>query len=910
MFLFAQAAAGTVDDVLGFGTGLSADRIWLLQPGGDSAYVTVGPNGVVLSYSTAGGQAAQLRLNGVALADLSFYDNLLGARTVDFSRMGAGVSIKLDSLTTRAADGYLHASNLTGSYYDDVLLGDSQDNVILGGAGNDRIAGGAGNNTLDGGAGIDTIDYSGAGVGVVVDLAAGSAQNGMGGTDRLSNFENVTGSAYADKLYGNAQDNVLNGGLGNDILDGRGGNDVLIGGAGNDTYLFDLGYGADRIVENDLTVGNTDTVLFGAGVKVQQLWFSRAGDDLVVSLPGTADRLTVTNWFLGAQYRVEIFQAASGAVARRSGAGAGGRDGRPVADRAAGRPDGGAAERAVAGGQDGLGPDAARGGAPGGRRGRRCVDRRRGDDVLYGHGGNDKLYGGDGDDALYGGDGNDQLHGGAGRNTLVGGDGNDAYYVDSVDDVIIELPGQGLDRVYASVSHTLADNVELLYLTGDQAIDGTGNSGNNVLVGNSAANTLRGGGGDDTLNGGGGDDTLIGGDGNDRYVIARDSGMDRIIEDDDTAGNNDVVAFSEGIAADQLWFRRVGNDLEARVIGTTGGVTISNWFLGARYRVEQFTTTQGAILREDKVDALVAAMAGMTPPPLGQLNLTAAQALALKSTLSGAWTGVVNGPLTLIGTAGDDILEGGSNNDVLRGLDGDDVLIGNDGDDQLYGGAGANTLIGGKGNDGYYVDSVLDRIIELPGEGADRVEATVSFTLPENVENLMLRGDQAIDGTGNDGANIMLGNSAANTLRGGRGNDTLNGMGGNDILMGGLGGDRYLFSTDFGQDRIVETESDPGDLDVAVFSGVNFDQLWFRRAGDHLEVSVIGTQNRVTVESWYVGAQHHVEKFQAGSRNLLDTKVDNLVNAMAGFTPPPSGVTTLPPNYAAALNPVLAANWQ
>ena len=123
----------------------------------------------------------------------------------------------------------------------------------------------------------------------------------------------------------------------------------------------------------------------------------------------------------------------------------------------------------------------------------------------------------------------------------------------------------------------------------------------------------------------------------------------------------------------------------------------------------------------------------------------------------------------------------------------------------------------------------------------------------------MLRGDQAIDGTGNDGANIMLGNSAANTLRGGRGNDTLNGMGGNDILMGGLGGDRYLFSTDFGQDRIVETESDPGDLDVAVFSGVNFDQLWFRRAGDHLEVSVIGTQNRVTVESWYVGAQHHVE---------------------------------------------------
>ena len=397
---------------------------------------------MVLSYSTAGGQAAQLRLNGVALADLSFYDNLLGARTVDFSRMGAGVSIKLDSLTTRAADGYLHASNLTGSYYDDVLLGDSQDNVILGGAGNDRIAGGAGNNTLDGGAGIDTIDYSGAGVGVVVDLAAGSAQNGMGGTDRLSNFENVTGSAYADKLYGNAQDNVLNGGLGNDILDGRGGNDVLIGGAGNDTHLFDLGYGADRIVENDLTVGNTDTVLFGAGVKVQQR-VSRAGDDLVVSLPGTADRLTVTNWFLGAQYRVEIFQAASGALLRAEAVQALVDAMAALSPTVPGRPDGGAAERAVAGGQDGLGPDAARGGAPGGRRGRRCVDRRRGDDVLYGHGGNDKLYGGDGDDALYGGDGNDQLHGGR-AGTRWWAAMATTPYVDSVDDVIIELPGQGL----------------------------------------------------------------------------------------------------------------------------------------------------------------------------------------------------------------------------------------------------------------------------------------------------------------------------------------------------------------------------------------------------------------------------------------------------------------------------------
>ncbi|WP_238879393.1 calcium-binding protein [Achromobacter xylosoxidans] len=825
--------------------------------------------------------------------------------------MGAGVSIKLDSLTTRAADGYLHTGNLTGSSHDDVLLGDSQNNVIQGGAGNDRIAGGTGNNTLDGGAGIDTVDYSGAGAGVVMDLATGSAQNGLGGVDSLSNFENVTGSAYADKLSGNALDNVLDGGRGNDILDGRGGNDVLIGGAGNDTYLFDLGYGVDRIVENDLTAGNTDTVLFGAGIRVQQLWFSRAGDDLIVAMPGTADRLTVTNWFLGAQYQVEIFQTASGAFLHAAGVSA-------LVDAMAALSPAVPLAALTAEQQSALWPAVKT--AWGltrpealkleGSAGNDVLIGGAGDDTLYGHGGDDKLHGGDGDDTLYGGDGIDHLYGGAGRNTLVGGAGSDVYHVDSADDVIIELPDQGTDRVFATVSYTLADNVEHLHLEGDQAIDGTGNGGNNLLLGNGAANTLNGGGGDDTLNGGGGDDTLIGGDGNDRYVIARDSGMDRVIEDDDTAGNNDVVAFGAGVAADQLWFSRLGNDLEVRIIGTAGGVTISNWFLGARYRVEQFTTTQGAILREDKVEALVAAMAAMTPPPPGQSALTAAQALALKTVMSASWTGVVNGPLTLSGTAGDDILEGASNNDVLWGLDGDDILIGNDGDDHLHGGTGANTLIGGKGNDVYYIDSPLDRIIELAGEGGDRVESTISFTLPEHVEGLALKGSGAINGTGNDATNTLLGNNAANVLSAGKGNDLINGMDGDDILIGGLGSDRYLFAQEFGQDRIIETESDPGDVDVAVLGGRSFDQLWFRRVGEDLEVSVIGTRNRVTVERWYAGEQHRIEKFQAGARFLLDTKVENLVNAMAGMAPPASGVTALPPDYAAALNPVLAANWQ
>ena len=43
---------------------------------------------------------------------------------------------------------------------------------------------------------------------------------------------------------------------------------------------------------------------------------------------------------------------------------------------------------------------------------------------------------------------------------------------------------------------------------------------------------------------------------------------------------------------------------------------------------------------------------------------------------------------------------------------------------------------------------------------------------------------------------------------------------------------------------------------------------------------------------------------------MLDSQVQNLVNAMAAFAPPAAGQSTLPAAYATALTPVLAANWQ
>ncbi len=142
----------------------------------------------------------------------------------------------------------------------------------------------------------------------------------------------------------------------------------------------------------------------------------------------------------------------------------------------------------------------------------------RGNDLansLYGNSGANKLYGLLGDDRLYGGEGNDVLDGGAGLDRLYGGLGNDSYTVSDATDYAYENAGEGTDRVYASVTHTLRANVEYLYLTGSSAIGGTGNDLANLLSGNAAANGLRGLAGDDKLYGLGGEDVLDGGLGDD-----------------------------------------------------------------------------------------------------------------------------------------------------------------------------------------------------------------------------------------------------------------------------------------------------------------------------------------------------------------------------------------------------------
>ncbi|MFN9175041.1 MAG: calcium-binding protein, partial [Synechocystis sp.] len=137
-------------------------------------------------------------------------------------------------------------------------------------------------------------------------------------------------------------------------------------------------------------------------------------------------------------------------------------------------------------------------------------------------------------------------------------------------------------------------------------------------------------------------------------------------------------------------------------------------------------------------------------------------------------------------------------------------FIGTDTGDRLNGTTNADILKGLTGNDVYIVNHTADEVIENPNEGRDTVNASVSYTLSDNVENLTLTGTDDINGTGNALANQLIGNSGINTLIGGAGNDLLDGKGGADNLQGGWGNDTYI--VDNSGDIIVENPNEGTDI--------------------------------------------------------------------------------------------------
>lgn len=673
--------------------------------------------------------------------------------------------------------------SINGSGGDDLLYGDEGADALSGGDGNDTLDGGNGNDFLDGGAGNDLM-LGGAGddqysVNSSFDSVVESSNQGTDLINSSVNFtlvqnvENltITGSAFSGA--GNSLANVITGNNASNLLSALDGNDTLLGNGGSDT--LDGGLGDDRMV------GGTDDDLY----KVD------SSGDTVVENAGEGSDLVEASVSYTLSANVENLTLVGSAV---NGTG----------NNLSNIITGNSGNNTLDGG---LGADTLNGGTGNDLY---IVDNA-GDVVIEGIGaGTDTVQasvsftlaanvenlnltgtaalsgtGNASNNNIVGNSGNNTLDGGAGSDTLSGGMGNDLYIVDNLSDVIVEASAAGTDTVQSSVNYVLADNVENLTLTGSAGLAATGNALANLLVGNAGNNILDGGSGADTLQGGGGDDIYIVDVTGDLVVEAASAGVDKVqasITYTLTANVEDLVL--TGTAA----INGTGNALDNMLTGNSA----ANVLTGGAGNDSYYVNTG---------DSVVEAASQGTDTVFADVTWT------LSSEVENL---VLTGSAAINGTGN------GSAN----------ILTGNSGNNLLSGGTGSDTMKGGLGNDTYVVDNTADSIVELTNEGLDSVQASVTYTLASNVENLLLTGTSAINGTGNALNNELTGNSAANSLSGGAGNDTLNGGTGIDTMVGGSGDDVYF--VDNASDVITELASEGTDLvqsSVTFTLGANIESL-------------------------------------------------------------------------------------
>ncbi|WP_312336454.1 calcium-binding protein [Anaerospora hongkongensis] len=649
--------------------------------------------------------------------------------------------------------------NATGNALNNRLTGNDGNNILTGGAGKDTMLGGLGNDTY-------IVDSSGDVVTEGKNAGTDTIQTTLASYKLTSsvNVENLTyigSGSFAGT--GNTLNNGITGGSGNDVLNGGAGSDTLIGGLGNDTYIVDnVG---DIVVEG----ASAGTDIVNASVSYT---LSDNVENLILTGKGSINAIgnTLNNSLTG--------NAGSNIL------------------------DGGAGSDIMLGG---LGNDT-------------YIVDSSGDVVTEGkNAGTDTIkttlasydltgsanvenltYTGSGSftgtgnglaNVITGGSGNDRLNGGAGKDTMLGGLGDDTYVVDNSGDVITEFVGAGTDTVYTSVSYTLGAELENLMLTGTAAINGTGNNLNNGLTGNSANNVL---------NGGVGSDTMTGGLGNDTYIV---DNIGDIVVEGASAGTDIVNASVSYTLTDNVEnliltgkgsINATGNTLNNSLTGNAGsnildGGAGSDIMLGGLGNDTYIVDSSGDVVTEGKN-----AGTDTIKTTLASYDLTgSANVENLTYTGSGSFTGTGNGLAN--------------------------VITGGSGNDRLNGGAGKDTMLGGLGDDTYVVDNSGDVITELAGAGTDTVYTSLSYTLNDNVENLILTGNSNTKGIGNILNNTITGNSGNNSLYGYGGDDTLDGGSGIDSLYGGIGNDTYVI--DNAGDSVIENADEGTDT---IQSGVSY----------------------------------------------------------------------------------------
>lgn len=597
----------------------------------------------------------------------AFSDGSTTGVTVDLNTQGVGQNTVAAGVDTLSG-----IENLVGSALNDTLTGDGNDNVFEGGLGAD---------VMDGGAGSDTASYAGATSGVTVNLGTAGAQATGAGSDTLSGFENLLGSAFADTLTGDANANTLSGGAGDDTLNPGanlvGAVDVLDGGAGSDTASFAGLAGVTATLAGATASIGTDTI--ATLVSIENLTGGSGND----SLTGDSN--------------ANVIEGGLGDDVLDGGAGV---------DTVSYRGATAVTVDLSAGTATGVGADTITGF----------------ENVRTGSGA-DSITGDGNDNTFFEGGGADVYNGAAGSDTV--------DYSAATSSVAVNLntvTAQNTGTFGGSDTITNMENV-----VGAAAFASTltgGYTTANRLVGGAASDFIIGGGQGDTLIGGGGFDVIFG-----DYVNTWSTGAT-------TADGADVI--EGGAGGDQL-VGGMGNDtlrggdgddllVGGIANGTAGGLSVVYTNDGGQ---DTFDGGEGS----DIAYAYYTDQTGGIAFDLA--NVAGNSAITMGGVAAGSFTSIER--VIFRGGTGNDIVKGGGTLDTLVGNAGDDVLDGWFGNDSLSGGLGADTLIGGEGLDtATYVNSTAGVNVDLRiagaqdtgGEGVDTLSGIEYLTGSNFGDNL------------------------------------------------------------------------------------------------------------------------------------------------------------------------------
>ena len=685
------------------------------------------------------GGAGDDTLSGGTGNDLADYAEESNAVTVSLATgQATGSSIGTDTLNG--------IEKVTGGSGADTLTGDSAANVLDGGSGNDTIAGGAGNDTLSGGAGTDTLDYAASTGNVTVNLssstyfsvAAGTAIDGLSGTDTLTGFEYINGGSGNDTLIGSTGDNLIAGNNGNDLLIGDAGVDTLQGGAGDDSLRGGAG--------NDVLDGGTHNV--GAGDTAD---YSDQTTAVTVNL-GTS---TATGGSIGTDTLSNIENISGSSQ------------------------------------NDTLTGDA----------NANQLWGNSGNDTLVGAAGNDSLRGGQGDDSLDGGADVDTVYfDDVNGPVIVNLSGSSITRYVTTATGAYAATSSGSTTTYTvtagqakTVTQVSGSNAGIDTLANIENI--VGSAGADVLIGSSAANVIDGGTGGDEINAGDGDDiiyydendtTVEAGLGSDTLVVKSSATMlDLTLARDDIYLNFEMVDLT--VTGSQI-LKLSDADVKALTGGQATGTllvkgtaTDSVRLVGAAWPTAAYdlTTNPSGYTTEtiNSVDYNVFTYNGATVKiqqgvAVGYvLRGTEGDDPTFNSTAGSDEVYALGGNDTIAANAGDDLVDAGAGNDSIAADAGNDSVLAGTGNDTVTGGTGNDSIDAGDGDDS--VDAGDDSDTITGGLGND--------TLLAGAGN-----DSVIAGDGNDSVDLGSGDD---TLDAGSGNDIIAGGAGNDSIIGGIGDD-------------------------------------------------------------------------------------------------------------------------